>query len=90
MYAAGPKTWTVTFSQPITRVTGPYISTTWKFRRNGAMVIPDDVWIQDGNVVCTSTLFDGLEIAVRYFGPPPTYATFRWVELQPFPWFYWP
>lgn len=90
VYSGIAKTWTVTFSEPILRTNGPYVLNSWKFRRNGAMVTPDSGFLLGGNIVFQHGLFDGLEIAVRYFGPPAAYGNHRWKLLDPFPWFYYP
>lgn len=89
-YNAVDHTWTVAFNKAIVRVDGPVDPAQWKFRRDGAMITPDLVWLDAGNVLCQATLFDGLEIAVRYFGPPPTFGDRRWTPLNPFTWFYYP
>lgn len=80
----------MTFSEPITRVTGTPDPAKWKFRRNGAMLAPDSVFAIGGDLVFQAGMFDGLEIALIYYGPPPTYATFRWKALEAFDWWYWP
>lgn len=70
-------------------VDGPTDPTKWKVRNNGGIFTADSVTLAGGAVLVQGGLFTGLELAARYFGPPPTYYNARGTPMAAWGWWYW-